>query len=167
MIDTFLGSFMEEIQNFKLVDQNGREVKQLPMARARKEEAPFPFIMVVQKALAYLCRLGLTGDQWDVLAWALSALNMDDEIFWDEPLCFAETGIRRENQIRARKALVTHGVLREHRKYGNKWIYKPNELLCWRGTIQEWKKSLQENMHEISDLHAANGVVYLPSRGID
>ncbi len=122
-----------------------------PVIPRRKVYWPEDFGLVFMKEFGNLRKLGLTANEWNVLAWLFEHLEYENWVLVSQKQIAEDCGLRQSHVSTYLKRLCELEVIARDPKNGNRGRYRINSRLMWKGSTkliplrreQEWRSKLE------------------------
>jgi DNA-binding transcriptional ArsR family regulator len=141
-------SEMDKNRNNKLLDAETGEIVYAVVELKRKYYTG-GFFMAMQEGFAHLARLGLTGEQLNVLMHLFSKLDFENWLRVAQQDIADDLGMKKPNVSRAMKVLVEKKILHKGPKVGTSLTYRLDPNFGVKGRAKN-EKTIRKDIQNMA-----------------
>lgn len=130
----------------EMIDRDTGEVFHVPVF-TRSTYKGGGFFMAMQEGFIHLAKLGLKGQELQVLMYVMGKLDFENWIRISQSEISQELGIARPHISSAFKRFVDQGILHKGPKVGTSWTYRLDPSFGVKGRAKNEKKIRDEIKH--------------------
>jgi hypothetical protein len=129
----------------EMVDRDTEEIFHIPIF-TRSTYKGGGFFMAMQEGFIHLAKLGLKGQEMQILMYVFGKLDFENWIRISQTEISNELGIARPHISAAFKTFVNQGILHKGPKVGTSWTYRLDPSFGVKGRAKNQKK-IREEIH--------------------
>jgi predicted DNA-binding transcriptional regulator len=129
----------------EMVDRDTGEIFHIPIF-TRSTYKGGGFFMAMQEGFIHLAKLGLKGQEMQILMYVFGKLDFENWIRISQTEISNELGIARPHISAAFKTFVDQGILHKGPKVGTSWTYRLDPTFGVKGRAKNQKK-IREEIH--------------------
>jgi hypothetical protein len=129
----------------EMVDRDTGEIFHIPIF-TRSTYKGGGFFMAMQEGFIHLAKLGLKGQELQILMYVFGKLDFENWIRISQTEISNELGIARPHISAAFKTFVNQGILHKGPKVGTSWTYRLDPSFGVKGRAKNQKK-IREEIH--------------------
>lgn len=144
----------------------GEEIPDAQLSIRLPTPAKIPdWIRLFERGLCLLSSGDFTKSEYKLLFFVLARTDWNNEWWLEVDLAWAVTGIDKTNLSKIVRGLESKGVIVPIYKIGKKQVYRPNQLLSWKGngklypTEEEQKAFVQDILELPQVLNPTTGEI--------
>lgn len=130
----------------EMVDRESGEIFHIPVF-TRSTYRGGGFFMAMQEGFIHLAKLGLKGQEMQVLMYVMGKLDFENWIRISQAEISKELDIARPHISSAFKRFVDQGILHKGPKVGTSWTYRLDPYFGVKGRAKNQKKIRDEIQH--------------------
>lgn len=123
-----------------------------PVIPRKKVFWPEDFSLVFLKEFGFLAKLGLSANEWNVLAWLISKIEYENYVEFSQKEIAKDLELRQAHVSTYLKRLVSLQIITPCGRNGLKGKYRINSRVMWKGNTKliplrrttEWKEHLEK-----------------------
>jgi predicted DNA-binding transcriptional regulator len=129
----------------EMIDRETGEAFYIPIF-TRSKYTGGGFFMAIQEGFIHLAKLGLKGQEMQILMYTMGRLDFENWIRISQTEISQELNIARPHISAAFKKFVEHGILHKGPKVGTSWTYRLDPSFGVKGRAKNQKK-IRDEIH--------------------